>query len=81
LLLPVTGKRHGVLTTGVKDVPGRDEAERLRLYVAVTRAIDRLIVSGSIDSHRKADEKTPIGCARPARLRLSLPARSRRRSN
>ena len=27
----------------------------------MTRAIDRLIVSGSIDSHRKADEKTPIG--------------------
>ena len=27
----------------------------------MTRAIDRLIVSGSIDSQRKADEKTPIG--------------------
>ena len=39
-----------------------DEAERLRLYyVAMTRAIDRLIVSGSIDARRKADEKTPIG--------------------
>jgi ATP-dependent exoDNAse (exonuclease V) beta subunit len=39
-----------------------DEAERLRLYyVAMTRAIDRLIVSGSIDRERKADEKTPIG--------------------
>ena len=38
-----------------------DEAERLRLYyVAMTRAIDRLIVSGSID-REKADEKTPIG--------------------
>src|SRR6185295_9856186 len=61
---PVTGKRHGVLDyENVKDVrQAEDEAERLRLYyVAMTRAIDRLIVSGSIDSHSKADEKTPIG--------------------
>ena len=61
---PVTGKRHGVLGyEGVKDArQAEDEAERLRLYyVAMTRAIDRLIVSGSIDRDRKADEKTPIG--------------------
>jgi ATP-dependent helicase/nuclease subunit A len=61
---PVTGKRHGVLGyEGVKDArAAEDEAERLRLYyVAMTRAIDRLIVSGSIDPERKADEKTPIG--------------------
>ena len=61
---PVTGKRHGVLDyENVKDArQAEDEAERLRLYyVAMTRAIDRLIVSGSIDSQRKADEKTPIG--------------------
>ncbi|HEY8103150.1 MAG TPA: 3'-5' exonuclease, partial [Gaiellaceae bacterium] len=61
---PVTGKRHGVLGyDGVKDArQAEDEAERLRLYyVAMTRAIDRLIVSGSIDRERKADEKTPIG--------------------
>ena len=61
---PVTGKRHGVLGyDNVKDArAAEDEAERLRLYyVAMTRAIDRLIVSGSIDSERKADEKTPIG--------------------
>jgi ATP-dependent helicase/nuclease subunit A len=61
---PVTGKRHGVL--GYEDVKdaraAEDEAERLRLYyVAMTRAVDRLIVSGSIDQGRKADEKTPIG--------------------
>ena len=61
---PVTGKRHGVL--GYESVKqaraAEDEAERLRLYyVAMTRAIDRLIVSGSIDSDRKADERTPIG--------------------
>ena len=61
---PVTGKRHGVLGyENVKDARrAEEEAERLRLYyVAMTRAIDRLIVSGSIDSQRKADEKTPIG--------------------
>jgi ATP-dependent helicase/nuclease subunit A len=39
-----------------------DRAERLRLYyVAMTRAIDRLIVSGSIDRERRADSGTPIG--------------------
>ena len=38
------------------------EAERRRLYyVAMTRAIDRLIVSGSIDPNRTGDESTPIG--------------------
>ena len=61
---PVTGKRHGVL--GYERVKqaraAEDEAERLRLYyVAMTRAIDRLIVSGSIDSERRADVRTPIG--------------------
>jgi ATP-dependent helicase/nuclease subunit A len=36
--------------------------ERLRLYyVAMTRAVDRLIVSGSIDRDRPADTSTPIG--------------------
>ena len=61
---PVTGKRHGAF--GYADVTEarrlEDEAERLRLYyVAMTRAIDRLIVSGSVDRDRRADEKTPIG--------------------
>ena len=61
---PATGKRYGAF--GYDEVTERrrqeDEAERLRLYyVAMTRAIDRLIVSGSIDPARKADEKTPIG--------------------
>ena len=64
---PVTGKRHGAF--GYDDVtearPREEEAERLRLYyVAMTRAIDRLIVSG-LDRPRAArpaiDEKTPIG--------------------
>ncbi len=40
----------------------REGAERLRLYyVAMTRAIDRLIVSGAIDPERAADRQTPIG--------------------
>ena len=39
-----------------------ERAERLRLYyVAMTRAIDRLIVSGAIDPGRTADQATPIG--------------------
>src|SRR5205085_708620 len=39
-----------------------DESERRRLYyVAMTRAIDRLIVSGSLDPGRRTDERTPIG--------------------
>jgi ATP-dependent helicase/nuclease subunit A len=40
----------------------QERAERLRLYyVAMTRAIDRLIVSGAIDTERAADRQTPIG--------------------
>jgi ATP-dependent helicase/nuclease subunit A len=40
----------------------QERAERLRLYyVAMTRAIDRLIVSGAIDPGRTADRATPIG--------------------
>ena len=40
----------------------QEHAERLRLYyVAMTRAIDRLIVSGAIDPGRTADRSTPIG--------------------
>jgi ATP-dependent exoDNAse (exonuclease V) beta subunit len=40
----------------------QDRAERLRLYyVAMTRAIDRLIVSGAVDSTRESDRATPIG--------------------
>jgi ATP-dependent helicase/nuclease subunit A len=38
----------------------RDERRRL-YYVAMTRAIDRLIVSGSIDPSRRSESDTPIG--------------------
>jgi ATP-dependent helicase/nuclease subunit A len=61
---PATGKRRA--TSGYQDVKELEdeasEAERRRLYyVAMTRAIDRLIVSGSIDPERSADDSTPIG--------------------
>jgi ATP-dependent helicase/nuclease subunit A len=40
----------------------QEHAERLRLYyVAMTRAIDRLIVSGALDTGRESDRETPIG--------------------
>jgi ATP-dependent exoDNAse (exonuclease V) beta subunit len=40
----------------------QERAERLRLYyVAMTRAIDRLIVSGAIDASRESDRETPMG--------------------
>jgi ATP-dependent helicase/nuclease subunit A len=61
---PVTSERRGAYAyEEVKEARKAEErAERLRLYyVAMTRAIDRLIVSGSIDPSRTADEATPIG--------------------
>jgi ATP-dependent exoDNAse (exonuclease V) beta subunit len=57
---PASGRKLPVLDyEGVREAEQADEAaERLRLYyVAMTRAIDRLIVSGAIDEGRK----TPIG--------------------
>jgi ATP-dependent helicase/nuclease subunit A len=61
---PETGRR--LPTSGYDDVKKAEreaeEAERRRLYyVAMTRAVDRLIVSGAIDQERKADAGTPIG--------------------
>jgi hypothetical protein len=61
---PVSGKREGVFDyEAVRAAEQReDEEERLRLYyVAMTRAIDRLIVSGAIDLDAARDRKTPIG--------------------
>ncbi len=60
---PATGKRKAAFAyEEVRSVEeAAEEAERLRLYyVAMTRAIDRLIVSGSIDAGRR-DVRTPIG--------------------
>jgi ATP-dependent helicase/nuclease subunit A len=61
---PVKGGRHGAF--GYEDVKAarkaEEEAERLRLYyVAMTRAIDRLIVSGAVDANGAGDRRTPIG--------------------
>jgi ATP-dependent exoDNAse (exonuclease V) beta subunit len=61
---PTRGEREPVFEwKEVKEAAGDQErAERLRLYyVAMTRAIDRLIVSGAIDPERTADRSTPIG--------------------
>jgi ATP-dependent exoDNAse (exonuclease V) beta subunit len=61
---PVTGQRRGAFD--YEDVrraeEAAEEAERRRLYyVAMTRAMDRLIVSGSFEPGRAADARTPIG--------------------
>jgi ATP-dependent exoDNAse (exonuclease V) beta subunit len=61
---PATGLRKP--TTAYEEVRAASreeaEAERRRLYyVAMTRAVDRLIVAGSIDPEKASDERTPIG--------------------
>ncbi len=61
---PVSGKRVGVL--GYEDVreaerAAREQESRRLYYVAMTRAIDRLIVSGALDPARPGAERTPIG--------------------
>ena len=61
---PITSKPRGAYAyDAVQEArKAEDRAERLRLYyVAMTRAIDRLIISGSIDPERTADDTTPIG--------------------
>ena len=61
---PSTGRRRGAFAWDeVNEVErAENEAERRRLYyVAMTRAIDRLIVSGSIDRTRPSEARTPIG--------------------
>jgi ATP-dependent helicase/nuclease subunit A len=60
---PATGSRVG--TTSYQDVreshERAEQAERLRLYyVAMTRAMDRLLVSGSVDLDGRKPETTPI---------------------
>src|SRR5579862_2897040 len=61
---PVTTKRRGAFDYDeVRDARRvEEEAEKLRLYyVAMTRAKERLIISGAIDREKKADASTPIG--------------------
>ena len=61
---PYTSARKGAFAwEEVREERRReDEAERLRLYyVAMTRAIDWLIVSGAIDPERQSDRSTPMG--------------------
>jgi ATP-dependent exoDNAse (exonuclease V) beta subunit len=61
---PRSGKRKGVFRyEEVRQAEQREErAERLRLYyVAMTRAVDRLIVSGALDAEASRDRDTPIG--------------------
>ena len=63
-LHPIRGDREPVFDWDAVSEARRleERAERLRLYyVAMTRAIDRLIVSGAIDPARHADRQTPIG--------------------
>jgi len=61
---PLTTKRRGAFDyDDVREARRvEEEAEKLRLYyVAMTRAKERLIISGAIDRERKADASTPIG--------------------
>ena len=61
---PIRGDRQPVFDfEDVRDAErAQERAERLRLYyVAMTRAVDRLVVSGAIDPQRGADRETPIG--------------------
>ncbi len=63
---PATGTREPVFDYEEVSRAGREQerGERLRLYyVAMTRAVDRLIVSGAIDPGRDADRQTPLGWA------------------
>jgi ATP-dependent helicase/nuclease subunit A len=60
---PATGTRVG--TASYRDVKGEreraEQAERLRLYyVAMTRAMERLVVSGSVGAREDGAEETPI---------------------
>ena len=75
---PATGTRVG--TESYRDVKEHrdraEQAERLRLYyVAMTRAMERLIVSGSIGPPGDGSDETPIGWAL-ARLGLEEEARN-----
>ena len=79
VLNPATGKRRGAFDYEAVRLAEQaaEEAERLRLYyVAMTRAIDRLLVSGSIDPSRAQEARTPMAWVLD---RLGSVARRRRR--
>jgi ATP-dependent helicase/nuclease subunit A len=61
---PVTGKRAGAFgydeVRAAEQISERAETRRL-YYVAMTRAIDRLILAGSVDPTRSSDTGSPIG--------------------
>jgi ATP-dependent helicase/nuclease subunit A len=61
---PASGKRKGAFDYEAVKTAEEEagDAERRRLYyVAMTRAIDRLIVSGSLDLEQPPESRTPIG--------------------
>ncbi|MDX6513129.1 MAG: hypothetical protein QOE36_2633 [Gaiellaceae bacterium] len=61
---PTRGSREPVFGYEEVRAAGKEEerAERLRLYyVAMTRAVDRLIVSGAIEPGKAGERTTPIG--------------------
>jgi ATP-dependent helicase/nuclease subunit A len=71
---PATGLRKPTSAYEEVRAASREEAEeeRRRLYyVAMTRAVDRLIVAGSIDPEKVSDDRTPIGWVLG---RLEIPA-------
>ena len=73
---PRSGRKRPVFDyQAVREAEAADErAERLRLYyVAMTRAVDRLIVSGAIDPEKTRDLETPIGWVL-SRLGIEEPA-------
>jgi ATP-dependent helicase/nuclease subunit A len=60
---PATGRRQGAFGwEEMRDAEqGAEQAENRRLiYVAMTRAIDRLIVSGAVDSTSRRDSAAPL---------------------
>jgi ATP-dependent exoDNAse (exonuclease V) beta subunit len=73
---PKSGRKRPAFDyQAVREAEDADErAERLRLYyVAMTRAVDRLIVSGAIDPEKPRDLETPIGWVL-SRLGIDEPA-------
>jgi ATP-dependent exoDNAse (exonuclease V) beta subunit len=61
---PITGKRTGAFAyeeVRTAETAAEQEEEKRLYYVAMTRAIDRLILAGSLDPTRRGASATPIG--------------------